>query len=288
MSKLVWDAVGERRFETGIDRGVLFIPNTSGVYDSGVAWNGLSKVTEKPTGASSNKQYADNQVYLNLVSTEQFEADLEAFTYPDEFGQCDGTAEPEPGVAIGQQSRKSFGLSYRTLVGNDVANTDLGYKIHLVYGASAAPSQKDFQTVNDNPAAIAFSWSITTTPVAVTGYKPTATLTIDSTKVNATALQTLEDTIYGTAGQDPRLPTPDEVLAMFSGTVVSVTPAVPTYDQPTHTITIPSTTGVTYYIDDKAVAAGAHVITADTVVTAEPNAGYKLPATFDNDWLYAF
>jgi hypothetical protein len=288
VTALVWDAVGDRRFETGVDRGVLYIPNTAGAYTTGFAWNGISKVTEKPTGASSNKQYADNQVYLNLVSTEQFEADLEAFTYPDEFGQCDGTAEPEPGVAIGQQSRKSFGLSYRTKVGNDV-NSDLGYKIHLVYGATAAPSQKDFQTVNDNPAAIAFSWLVTTTPVPVTGYKPTATLTIDSTKVSSTALATLEQTLYGTAGVDPRLPTPDEVLAMFAGTVVSVTPTAPTYDTATHTITIPTVTGVTYYIDDVAVT-GTYVLTSGQtkLVVAEPNAGYEFPAVTDNDWLFTY
>jgi hypothetical protein len=288
VTSLIWDAVGDRRFETGIDRGVLYIPNTVGVYDSGFAWNGITKVTEKPTGAAANKQYADNQVYLNLIGTEYFEADLEAFTYPDEFGQCDGTSEPEPGVAIGQQTRKSFGLSYRTKVGNDL-NPDLGYKIHLVYGANAAPSQKDFQTVNDNPAATAFSWSVTTIPVAVTGYKPTATLTIDSTKVSSTALATLEQTLYGTAGVDPRLPTPDEVLAMFSGTVTTVTPTVPTYDGPTHTITIPTQTGVKYYIDDKVVTGSVVLTTGQTkVVVAEPDAGYTFPAVSDNDWLFTY
>lgn len=288
MTALVWDAVGDRRFETGVDRGVLYIPNSAGAYTTGFAWNGLSKVSEKPTGAASNKQYADNQVYLNLVSTEQFEADLEAFTYPDEFGQCDGTAEPEPGVAIGQQTRKSFGLSYRTKVGNDV-NQDLGYKIHLVYGATAAPSAKDFQTVNDNPAAIAFSWSISTTPVAVTGYKPAATITIDSTKVSATALANLEQQLYGTAGVDPALPTPDAVLALFAGTVTVVTPTAPTYDAGTHTITIPTVTGVTYYIDD-VVVTGTYVLTSGQtkVVVAEPNQGYEFPAVTDNDWLFSY
>jgi hypothetical protein len=288
VTQLVWDAVGDRRFETGVDRGVLYIPNTAGAYDSGFAWNGLSKVSEKPTGAASNKQYADNQVYLNLVSTEQFEADLEAFTYPDEFGQCDGTAEPEPGVAIGQQTRKSFGLSYRTKVGNDL-NADLGYKIHLVYGATAAPSAKDFNTVNDNPAAIAFSWSISTTPVQVSGYKPAATITIDSTKVSSSALATLEQTLYGTVGVDPALPTPDAVLAMFSGTVTVATPTAPTYDAGTHTITIPTVTGVTYYIDDVAVTGTYVLTTGETkVVVAEPNAGYEFPAVTDNDWLFSY
>jgi len=289
VTKLVWDAVGDRRFETGVDRGVLYIPNPSGAYDSGFAWNGLSKVSEKPTGAASNKQYADNQVYLNLVSTEQFEADLEAFIYPDEFGQCDGTIEPEPGVAVGQQSRKPFGLSYRTLVGNDVSGTDLGYKIHLVYGATAAPSAKDFQTVNDNPAAIAFSWSISTTPVAVAGYKPTATITIDSTKVSATALATLEQTLYGTPGVDPALPSPDAVLAMFSGTVTPVTPTVPSYNATTHVITIPTVTGVTYYIDDVVVTGTYTLTTGQTkIVVAEPNVGYTFPSGTDNDWQYNY
>lgn len=288
MTALVWDAVGDRRFETGVDRGVLYIPNTAGVYDTGFSWNGISKVTEKPTGATANKQYADNQVYLNLIATEYFEADLEAFTYPDEFGQCDGTAEPEPGVAIGQQPRTPFGLTYRTKVGNDL-NSELGYKIHLVYGATAAPSQKDFQTVNDNPAAIAFSWSLTTIPVGVTGYKPTATLTIDSTKVDATALATLEQTLYGSPGVDPRLPSPDEVLAMFSGTVLVATPTAPTYDAGTHTITIPTVTGITYYVDDVAVTGTVVLTVGQTkLVVAEPNAGYTFPAVTDNDWLFTY
>lgn len=288
MTALVWDAVGDRRFETGVDRGVLYIPDTAGDYNTGFAWNGLSKVTEKPTGATSNKQYADNQVYLNLIGTEYFEADLEAFTYPDEFGQCDGTSEPEPGVAIGQQTRKTFGLCYRTKVGTDL-NSDLGYKLHLVYGANAAPSQKDYQTVNDNPAAIAFSWSITTIPVNVTGYKPTATLTIDSTKVSSTALATLEQTLYGTTGVDPRLPSPDDVLAMFSGTVTTVTPTAPTYDTGTHTITIPTVTGVTYFVDDEPVTGTVVLTTGQTkLVVAEPNTGYTFPAVSDNDWLFTY
>lgn len=288
MTALVWDAVGNRRYETGVDKGVLYMPDGSGAYTNGYAWNGLTKITEKPTGASPNKQYANNNLYLNLLSTELFEADLEAFTYPDLWAECDGTVEPEPGVAIGQQPRKSFGLSYRTLIGNDVDGTEFGYKIHLVYSALAAPSQKDFATVNDNPAATALSWSISTTPVVVPGYKPTATLTVDSTKVDATALTTLENFLYGTAGQSPTLPTPAAILAIFAGTVIQATPTIPTYDQPTHTITIPTVAGVTYYVDGVAQAAGALVITGDTVVTALPNAGYKLPTNFDNDWEYIF
>jgi hypothetical protein len=288
VSKLVWDAVGNRRYETGVDQGVLYIPDGTGKYTEGYAWNGLTKVTEKPTGATPNKQYANNQLYLNLLSTELFEADIEAFTYPDAWAQCDGSQEPEAGVAIGQQTRKTFGLSYRTRIGNDIDSTDFGYKIHLVYNALAAPSQKDFSSINDNPAATAFSWSVTTTPVAVSGFKPTATLTIDSTKVNATALTTLEDKLYGTAGVDPALPTPDEVLAIFSGTVTVVTATPATYDSPTHTITIPSETGVTYYIDGVAQVAGPVVITQDTVVVAEPNAGYTFTPNTVNEWGFIY
>jgi hypothetical protein len=289
VSKITWNAVGTRRYETGVDRGVLYIPNSAGVYDSGFGWNGLTKVTEKPTGATTTATYADNIKYLNLISVEQFEADISAYTYPDEFGQCDGTYEPEAGVAIGQQTRKTFGLSYRTLVGNDLDGTDFGYKIHLVYGALAAPSQKDFTTVNDNPAAIELSWSMTTTPVDVPGHKPTASMTIDSTKVDATALATLEDFLYGTTGTDPSLPTPTEVFAIFAGTVTTATPTAPTYNSSTHVITIPTVTGITYYIDDVVVTGTVTLTTGQTkLVVAEPNAGYKFPTPTDNDWLFTY
>jgi hypothetical protein len=284
VTALVWDAAGARRYETGINKGVLYIPDGGGNYSEGYAWNGLSKITEKPTGAAATATYADNIKYLNLISVEEFAADIEAYTYPEQFGQCDGTYEPEPGVAIAQQSRKPFGLCYRTLIGNDTAGTDLGYKLHLVYGALAAPSQKDFASVNANPVAIAFVWSVTTTPVNVSGHKPTATLTIDSTKVDATALATLEQELYGTIGQDPRLPLPDEVLALFSGTVTLATPTEPTYNSSTHTVTIPAITGVTYYVGGVAQAAGPLVIAANTFITAEPNAGYRFDPNVDNDW----
>jgi hypothetical protein len=287
VTKLAWDAVGSRTYETGVDRGVLYIPDGTGAYITGFAWSGLTKVTEKPTGAAATPLYADNIKYLNLISTEYFTADLAAYTYPNEFAQCDGTLQPEPGVAIGQQSRKTFGLSYRTKVGNDLVGTDAGYKLHLVYGAFAAPSQKDFATVNDNPTAIEFSWSVTTTPVSVTGYKPTATLTIDSTKVSSTALATLEDFLYGTAGTNPSLPTPDAVLAIFAGTVTVATPVAPTYTAGTHTITIPTVTGITYYIAGLPVTGGV-VISVDTVVTARPNTGYKFPPVCDDDWLIVY
>jgi hypothetical protein len=222
MPPLTWDQVGERRYETGVDRGVLYLPDETGVYDTGVAWNGLTTVTESPSGAESNPQYADNIKYLNLVSAEEFGATIEAFTYPDEFGQCDGTAEPVPGIYLGQQGRRSFGLAYRTRIGNDLDGTDHGYKLHLVYGALAAPSEKAFSTINDSPEAITFSWEVTTTPVSVEDFKPTALLTIDSTKVAADDLAALEAILYGGdgAGETARLPLPDEVIELVG------TPAV--------------------------------------------------------------
>lgn len=275
MTALSWDTSGQRRYETGIDRGVLYIPNASGAYDKGYAWNGLTKITEKPTGATTTAIYADNVKYQNLISIEEFTADLAAYTYPDAFAQCDGSYEPEPGVAINQQPRISFGLSYRSLIGNDLQGTEFGYKIHLVYGCLAAPSQKDLSSVNATPAAFEFSWSITTTPASVTGHKPTATLTIDSTKVSASALATLEQFLYGTSGTDPSLPTPDAVLAIFSGTVTEVDPVVPTYTAGTHTITIPTVTGLDYYINGQIVTGGV-VITEDTIVSAIPQAGYQI------------
>lgn len=215
---LAWDQAGERLFETGLDRGVLYIPNESGVYDNGVAWNGLVSVSESPTGAEANPQYADNIKYLNLISIEEFEATIEAFTYPDEFNVFDGGAEPQPGVYIGQQNRPPFGLCYRTLVGDDLEGTDLGYKLHLVYGCQASPTEKAYQTVNDSPEAITFSWDLTTTPVAVAGFKPTATLVVDSTQVDASDLAALEAILYGddTGPTDPRLPLPDEVITLLT------------------------------------------------------------------------
>lgn len=221
MVALTWDGTGDRIFETGVDHGVLYIPDVTGVYATGVAWNGLVTVTESPSGAEASPQYADNIKYLNLTSAEEFGATIEAFTYPDEFGQFDGSAEPEPGVYLGQQARKSFGLAYRTRVGNDLKGTDFGYKLHLIYGAQAAPSEKAYGTINDSPEAITFSWELTTTPVAVgeiggVTYKPTASLTIDSTKVNAASLATLEGTLFGSASTEPELPLPAEVIAMFA------------------------------------------------------------------------
>lgn len=215
MAVLTWDQVGERFYETGVDHGVLYIP-TAGVYDSGVAWNGLISVTESPSGAEPSPQYADNIKYLNLLSTEEFGGTIEAYTFPEEFAQCDGTAFPKVGLAVGQQTRKTFGLSYRTKIGNDTDGQDLGYKLHLVYGALAAPSEKAYSTVNDSPEAVTFSWEFTTTPVEVTGLKPTALLTIDSTKVASADLTALEALLYGTELEEPSLPLPDAVIALFT------------------------------------------------------------------------
>jgi len=215
---LTWDGVGEKTYETGVDHGVLYIPSNLGVYDTGFAWNGLVSVTESPSGAEPNKQYADNIVYLNLLSAEEFGGTIEAFTYPPEFGQCDGTIEAETGVQLGQQSRKSFGMSFRTKIGNDVDGVDHGYKLHLVYGALVSPSEKAYQTINESPEAITFSWEFTTTPAPVTGFKPTALIVIDSTLADPTDLAALEAILYGdsTGPVQPELPTPDEVLALFA------------------------------------------------------------------------
>lgn len=224
MSKIVWDKTGERFYETGVDHGVLYPIQEGGVYNKGVAWNGLTAVTESPSGAEATPIYADNIKYLNLMSAEEFGATIEAYTYPDEFAECDGSAALATGVYIGQQSRKTFGLSYRTVVGNDVDNNDYGYKLHLIYGALAAPSEKAYSTINDSPEAITFSWEVSTTPVNVTGFKPTASITIDSTKVNPTKLAALEEILYGKDatgpdtmdGVEPRLPLPDEVAEIMA------------------------------------------------------------------------
>jgi hypothetical protein len=217
MAPLTWDEVGDRLYEVGVDHGVLYLPDTDGVYNSGFSWNGLTTVTESPSGAESNPQYADNIKYLNLISAEEFGATIEAFTYPEEFGECDGTALPAPGVAVGQQGRKMFGLSYRTRVGNDIDGTEAGYKIHLVYGCQAAPSEKAYATINDSPEAISFSWEVTTTPVPVTDHKPTSLIVVDSTVVDPADLASLEALLYGAGAIEAALPDPDAVIALFAG-----------------------------------------------------------------------
>ena len=215
MSKLVWDATGERFYETGVKQGVLYIP-TDGVYSKGVAWNGLINVTESPSGAEATPLYADDIKYLNLMSNEEFGCTIEAYTYPKEFGECDGSAELVPGVKIGQQTRKTFGFCYRTTLGNDVEGNDYGYKLHLVYGALAAPSEKGYATINDSPEAITFSWEVTTTPVAVTGFKPTAHIEIESTTADAAKLAELEAILYGSEDTEPRMPLPDEIKTLMT------------------------------------------------------------------------
>lgn len=212
MAKLVWDKTGERLYETGVKQGVLYVMDAQGTYPTGVAWNGLTNVTESPSGAEATPLYADDIKYLNLMSTEELGGTIEAYTYPDEFAECDGSAALAEGVYIGQQPRKTFGFCYRTTLGNDVDNNNHGYKLHLVYGALASPSEKAYATINDSPEAITFSWEFSTTPVNVTGHKPTACVTIDSTKVDAQKLAALEKILYGDeTGDGPRLPLPDEV-----------------------------------------------------------------------------
>jgi hypothetical protein len=291
MAPLTWDNVGERRYETGVDRGVLYLPDNTGDYTEGHAWNGLTTVTEKPSGADSHPQYADNIKYLNLIAAEQFGATIEAFTYPDEFAQCDGTAEPEPGIFLGQQGRRVFGLAYRSRIGNDLDGTDHGYKLHLVYGAQAAPSDKAFGTINDSPAAIAFSWDVATTPVQVAGYKPTALLTIDSTKVDAAKLSALEDILYGTVADNPRLPLPDEVITLVGTGVTNVDLNLaanqPTFNNGTGVVTLPAVTGVQWQVDGDDVAAGAQpaIAVGETAyVSAKETAGYNLRG--DSDWAF--
>lgn len=216
MPKIIWDETGKRTYETGVSQGVLYPQAAGGTYPLGVAWNGLTAVTESPSGAESTPVYADNMKYLNMMSAEEFGATIEAYTYPDEFAACDGSANLTTGVAIGQQTRSSFGLSYKTILGNDIEGADYGYKLHLIYGGQAAPSEKGYATVNDSPEAITFSWEVTTTPVPVTGFKPTAQITIDSTKADATKLAALEDILYGTETNPARLPLPDEVKTLMT------------------------------------------------------------------------
>ena len=216
MPKLTWDNIGERLFETGVKQGVLYPIQSDGKYTKGVAWNGLTAVTESPSGAEATPLYADDIKYLNLISNEEFGATIEAYTYPDEFAECDGSAELVTGVMIGQQKRKVFGLCYRTTIGNDVDGNDHGYKLHLIYGCLAAPSEKAYSTINDSPEAITFSWEVTTTPVNVEGFKPTSQITIDSTKADPTKLAALEAVLYGGAETEAKLPLPDEVATLMS------------------------------------------------------------------------
>ena len=216
MSKIVWDAIGEHTFETGVRNGVLYLQGAEGTYNTGVAWNGLTSISESPEGAEATDLYADDIKYLTLMSAENFKATIEAYTYPPEFEECDGSATIAKGVVIGQQSRKPFGLCYRTSIGNDTDGNEHGYKLHIVYGCQASPSEKQYSTINDSPEAITFSWEVNTTPVNVNGKKPTATLTIDSTKADKAKLTALEAILYGAESTEPRLPMPDEIAALMA------------------------------------------------------------------------
>lgn len=219
MPKLEWDKTGEREYETGVSNCALYVRDSKGTYPKGVAWNGISSISESPSGAEANPIYADNIKYLNLISVEEYAATIEAFMYPDEFEECDGTKELTPGVTIGQQERKTFGLAYKTLLGNDTDGDAHGYKIHIIYGALASPSEKSHETVNDSPEAASFSWEINTTPVEVTGAKPTASLEIDSTKSDPTKLAALEKILFGSdegESATARLPLPDEIKTLMT------------------------------------------------------------------------
>jgi hypothetical protein len=289
MTVLTWDDTGKRFYETGVDQGVLYPLNTvSGLYDTGVSWNGLTTVTETPAGAESNPQYADNIKYLNILSAETFGGTIEAFTYPDEFALCDGSVAPATGVAVGQQPRKTFGLSYRTKIGSDVSS-DLGFKYHLLYGLLASPSEKAYATMNDSPEAIAFSWDVQSTPATSSGRQPTSLIVIDSTKVQSAALTTLLDFLHGTAGASAQLPPPDSVIALFTGAITQLTLQVPTFDGQ-HTVTVPTQTGVTYYMDGVVTTAGAKVLTTGQkkIFSATPNAGYAFNSPYVDRWLFSF
>lgn len=217
MAKIVWDESGKRTYETGVRNGVLYLQDAQGAYTKGVAWNGLTAVTESPSGAEPTALYADDMKYLELFSAEEFGATIEAYTYPAEFEKCDGSASLGTGVTIGQQDRATFGLCYRTVLGNDVKGSEFGYKLHLIYGAKAKPSEKGYQTINDSPEAITFSWEVSTTPVNVAGFKPTACVTIDSTKIDADKLSQIEALLYGGASQEAKLPLPDEIAGILKG-----------------------------------------------------------------------
>jgi hypothetical protein len=260
MAPLTWDAVADRLYETGVDHGVYYPLDVSGDYTPGVAWNGLETVTETPAGAEATPTYADNIKYLNLISAETFGGTIEAYTYPDEFGLADGTAEPTPGVRVGQQSRKTFGLCYRTILGNAVEGNDYGYKIHLVYGLTASPSEKAYASVNDSPEAISFSWDVSSIPVGFS---------------------------------DPRLPSPDEVVAMFEGAVTVVDLGVaanqPTYNAGTHVVTIPTVTGVTWTKNGAPATPGAQAAMTtgqSSHIVAHPTSGHVLSG--DTDWDYDY
>ena len=231
MTKIKWDQEGQKTYETGVKYGVLYVIDNDGNYTNGVPWNGLTNVNESPSGAEESPYYADDIKYLSLTSAEEFGASIEAYTYPEEFEPCDGSSEIIPGVTVGQQTRKKFGLCYRTTYGNDTKGDNYGYKLHLVYGAQAAPSERSYSTINDSPEPITFSWELTTTPVAIRGFKPASILKIDSTKMSRQNLEKLENILYGTEDTDPRLPLPNEIMDLLGGDIIegleftSITPS---------------------------------------------------------------
>lgn len=216
MAKLVWDQIGQKTYETGVKQGALYVQDATGAYPKGIAWNGITGVTEKPSGAEQTALYADDGKYLSLMSAEEFGATVQAYTFPPEFEECDGSAEIADGVSIGQQNRKPFGMAYKTTVGNDVKQNEYGYKLHLIYGALAKPSERAYATINNSPSAITFSWELTTNPVSVKGFKPTASITIDSTKADPEKLAALEKILYGDTETEPRLPLPDEIAELMA------------------------------------------------------------------------
>jgi len=291
MTRIIWDKVTERKFQTGVNKGVLYVRGDDGQYMDGVPWNGLTTVTESPSGAESNIQYADNIPYLNIKSAEQFGCTIEAFSSPPEFEQCDGTAEIAPGVYLHQQARKAFGFTWQNRIGNDTQGVNYGYRINVAWGLDANPSERTHATINESPEAGSLSWEVTSTPteVGVVGgveFMPSAKMSFDSDKADATAFAALEDILYGTVGQDPRLPSPAEVIAMFQAEALTPVESVaPTYDAGTDIITIPATAGLVYSVDGVDVPAGAYgPIAEDTVVNVRAAGGYVLTETSDTDF----
>jgi hypothetical protein len=288
MSKLIWDAPADRKFEAGVDQGVLYVQAPDGSYPKGVAWNGMTGLTESPGGAEPTDLWASNKKYASLRAAETLGATLEAFTYPDEFAECDGSKELVPGIVIKQQARKTFGLCYRTKIGS-AADPDMesGYKLHFIYGASANPSERAYTTVNETPETVTFSWELVTTPVDVPGFKPSAALELDSTKVDPTQLAELEAILYGAVGVDPRLPLPAEIITLMTGT--EATPDNPTFVAATGVLTIPNTTGVDYLVDGEIVVSGPMSALAGGVsvtVTAAPKTGYFLAEGANTTWTF--
>lgn len=299
MAEIEWDLDGEREYRTGTDHGAIYVRDEDGDYTIGEGWNGLTGVTESPTGAESTKTYADNIPYLNLKSAEEYAGTIEALMYPDLFARCNGEAEPEPGLRIGQQKRETFGFSWRTKISTDL-DEDAGYELHFTWGCDASPTEKAHTTVNDSPEATPFSFEFTTTPVAIgtvggNEYRPTASMTLDSRTVDPDALAALEEILYGGVATDPRLPKPREIIELFAeATLTAVNTGganSPSYNSGTHVVTLPAVTGIQWKINGVNKAAGAQpALTVGQVatVTAHPTAGYVLAPGSDDDWVYNY